>query len=127
MRVPPATVPRAFGPSAAITRRWTAFRRGSSCATCRVWQRRLDTIDRLARLRLNARWRGRRLQLRNLDGALKELTALIGLRDTLPPRVSTAHPQSQPLRTPIDTQAGGGGKELGVLPVSSRRRPDLNQ
>jgi hypothetical protein len=54
----------------------------------------LDTIDALARLRLNARRRGRRLHLRNLDGALKELIALIGLRDTLPPCVSTAHPQS---------------------------------
>jgi hypothetical protein len=31
----------------------------------------LDTIDALARLRLNARRRGCRLQLRNLDGALK--------------------------------------------------------
>jgi hypothetical protein len=29
----------------------------------------LDTIDALARLRVNARRRGRRLQLRNLDGA----------------------------------------------------------
>jgi hypothetical protein len=87
----------------------------------------LDTIDALARLRLNARRRGCRLQLRNLDGALKALIALIGLGDTLPPRVSTAHPQAQLLRTPIDTQAGGGGQQLAVLPVSSRRRPDLNQ
>jgi STAS domain len=54
----------------------------------------LDTIDALARLPLNARRRGCRLQLRNLDGALKELIALIGLGDALPPRVSTAHPQS---------------------------------
>jgi hypothetical protein len=43
----------------------------------------LDTIDALARLWLNSRRRGRRLQLPNLDGALEDLIALIGLRDTL--------------------------------------------
>jgi hypothetical protein len=88
----------------------------------------LDTIEALARLQLNARRRGCRLHLRNLDGALKELIALIGLRDTLLPCVSTEHPPS-PAVEDSDRHAGsgGGGQQLGVLPVSSRRRPDLNQ
>jgi hypothetical protein len=55
----------------------------------------LDTIDALARLQLKARRRGCRLQLRNLDGALEELIALIGLPDTLLPCVSTEHPQKR--------------------------------
>jgi hypothetical protein len=88
----------------------------------------LDTIDALARRRLNARRRGCRLQLRNLDGALMDLIALVGLRDSLPPCVSTAHPRSTAVED-SDRHAswGGGGQELAVLPVSSRRRPDLNQ
>jgi hypothetical protein len=89
----------------------------------------LDTIDALAHLQPNARKRGCRLQLPNLDGALEEPIALIGLGgggDTLLPCVSTDHPQAPPLRTPIDTQARGGRQQLGVLPVSSRLRPDLN-
>jgi hypothetical protein len=67
----------------------------------------LDTIDALARLQLNARRRGCRLHLRNLDGALNELIALIGLRDTLLPCVSTEHPQSTAVEDSIDTQARG--------------------
>ena len=39
----------------------------------------LDTIDALAHLQPNARKRGCRLQLPNLDGALEGLIALIGL------------------------------------------------
>jgi hypothetical protein len=53
----------------------------------------LDTIDALARLQLNARRRGSRLELCNLDHAFKELIARIGLRDTLLPCVSTEHSQ----------------------------------
>jgi hypothetical protein len=67
----------------------------------------LDTIDALARLQLNARRRGCRLQLRNLDGALKELIALIDLRDTLLPCVSTEHPQHTAVED-SDRHAGSG-------------------
>jgi hypothetical protein len=67
----------------------------------------LETIDALARLQLRAHRRGCRLQLRNLDGALKELIALIGLRDTLLPCVSTEHPQS-PAVEDSDRHAGSG-------------------
>jgi hypothetical protein len=67
----------------------------------------LDTIDALARLQLNARRRGCRLQLRNIDGALKELIALIGLRDTLLPCVSTEHPQHTAVED-SDRHAGSG-------------------
>ena len=67
----------------------------------------LDTMDALARLQLIARKRGCRLQLRNVDGALKELIALIGLGDALPPRVSTAHPQSTAVED-SDRHAGSG-------------------
>ena len=76
---------------------------------CEVWglAATLDTIDALARLQLSARRRGYRVRLRNLDGALEELIAFIGLRDTLPLCVSTEHPLRTPLRAPIDTPPGG--------------------
>ena len=67
----------------------------------------LDTIDTLARLQLNARRRGCRLQLQNVDDTLKELIAFIGLRDSLLSCVSTQHPQ----RTAVayfDRHAGSG-------------------
>jgi hypothetical protein len=67
----------------------------------------LDTMDALARLQPNARKRGCRLQLRNVDGALKEPIALIGLRDTLLPCVSTDHPQSTAVGD-SDRHAGSG-------------------
>jgi hypothetical protein len=67
----------------------------------------LDTIDALARLQLNARRRGCRLRIRNLDGALEELIALIGLQDTLLPCASTEHPQSTAVDD-SDRHAGSG-------------------
>jgi hypothetical protein len=67
----------------------------------------LDTIDALARLQLKARRRGCRLQLRNLDGALKELIALIGLAETLLPCVSTDRPHSTAVED-SDRHAGSG-------------------
>jgi STAS domain len=70
----------------------------------------LDTIDALARLQLNARRRGQRLQLQNVDSALKELIAFIGLRDAVLSCVSSEHPQ----RTAV---------EDSLRPAGSGRRP----
>lgn len=67
----------------------------------------LDTIDALARLQLNARRRGCRLQLRNLDGGLRDLIARIGLRDALLPASRPSIRKAQALRTPISTPARG--------------------
>jgi hypothetical protein len=88
----------------------------------------LDTIDALARLQLNARRRGHRLQLENVESALRELIAFIDLRDTVLACISSEHPR----RTAVEDShrnAGSGvaAGKLGGLPVSSRRRPDLNQ
>jgi hypothetical protein len=41
------------------------------------------TVDALARLRLSASRRGRRLRLRDASGELQELIALVGLSDVL--------------------------------------------
>jgi hypothetical protein len=108
MSVPQATVPSAFGPhrSPAITRRWTGFRRVTVCDVSGL-AATLDTIDALARLQLKALMRGCRLQLGTSTAPSKELIALIGLRDTLLPCVSTEHPQ----RTAVedsDRHAGSG-------------------
>ncbi len=77
-------------------------------------------VDALARLQLTARRLGREVRLRRACGELRELLALVGLREVLPPFVGSL---PEAVWLPLQAPRSGAPRSLG-LPLESKRQTE---
>jgi hypothetical protein len=82
----------------------------------------LDTVDALARLQLIARRRGCRLDLWNLDDALDQLVAFVGLTHALLSCDATEQPQTDSAPTRVETRMETRGLDDGESQQDGRGR-----